>query len=58
MPEADVPRGTTPAAEETVEAGRNGKDGTNPGCGNPGSKDELRFVREWTQRHCLVEGQR
>jgi hypothetical protein len=34
----DVPRGTTPAAEETVEAGRNGKDGTSPGLATPGRR--------------------
>jgi len=39
-----------PSAEETVEAGRNGKNGTSPGRGSPGPKPERRFRREWTQR--------
>jgi len=39
------------AAEQTVEAGRNGRDGTSRGLGRPRPKDELRLVREWTQWH-------
>jgi len=40
------------AAEQTVGAGRNGKDGTSLGPGSPGPKGERRFIREWTQRQC------
>jgi len=38
------------AAEQTVEAGRNGKDGTSSRPGSLEPKDERRFIREWTQR--------
>jgi hypothetical protein len=37
------------SAEETVEAGRNGKNGTSTGRGSPAPKSGRRPRREWTQ---------
>lgn len=38
-----------PAAEKTIGAGRNGRDGTSSGRGSLGPKDERRLIWEWTQ---------
>ena len=38
-----------PSAEETAEAGRNGKSGTSAGRGSPTPKSGRRLRREWTQ---------
>jgi hypothetical protein len=42
---------TRPAAEETVEAGRNGKDGTPRVVADPGTRTRFgMFVDTWTQQ--------